>query len=82
MLAASPLELLGGELDHRPELALLLTLTDEAEAEVGAPMLQRWLRTSGPHGRPSELLLARDFAAFETALSTLRQRGFTVRRRG
>jgi hypothetical protein len=37
------------------------------------------VRASGPDGRPLELLLARDFAAFEDALATLAQRGFVLR---
>jgi len=44
-------------------------------------MLHRWVRTSGPHGRPLDLLLARDFARFEDAIEDLRERGFVVRAR-
>jgi hypothetical protein len=80
VLGADPLEVLGGELEHKPQLALLLALTEEPAARVGLPALQRWLRTSGPAGRPVELLLRRDFAAFEDALETLADRGFVVRR--
>ena len=42
-------------------------------------MLRRWLRATGPRGRPLDLLLARDFGAFEDALEDLRERGFVVR---
>ncbi|HWH94974.1 MAG TPA: hypothetical protein VNT03_14025 [Baekduia sp.] len=42
-------------------------------------MLKRWVRSSGRHGRPIDLLLARDFGAFEDALEDLRERGFVVR---
>ena len=33
----------------------------------------------GRSGRPLDLLLARDFAAFESALDTLAARGFVLR---
>ena len=55
-LDASALELLGGELDHRPELAILLDLLADAEERAGATMLPRWVRASGPArppGRPA-----------------------------
>lgn len=80
VLEASPLDLLTGELDHRPELPILLTLTGEAAERVHPDALRRWLRTSGPSGRPLDHLLARDFAAFEDALESLASRGFVVRR--
>ena len=79
ILDADPLALIAGELDHRPELPILLDLLAEAEERAGAPVLRRWVRASGPDGRPLELLLARDFAAFEDALATLAQRGFVLR---
>jgi hypothetical protein len=79
VLAADALELVGGDLDHRPELGILLALTDEPAQRLGTPTLQRWLRTTGPAGRPLELLTARDFAAFEDALSELEKRGFVIR---
>src|SRR3954467_11949099 len=78
-LDADPLELIGGELDHRPELPILLDLLAEAEERAGAPVLKRWLRAPGPHGRPLELLLGRDFGAFEQALEALAERGFVLR---
>jgi hypothetical protein len=37
------------------------------------------VRASGRLGRPIDLLLAQDFAAFEDALEDLRERGFVVR---
>ena len=77
-LDADPLTLLSGELDHRPELPILLDLLAEAEEQAGAPVLQRWVRREGPSGRPIDLLLARDFGAFETALATLAERGFVI----
>ena len=71
--------MLGGELDHRPELPILLALTEEAAERAGEAVLRRWVRSAGPSGRPVDLLLARDFAAFENALEDLRERGFVLR---
>ena len=78
MLAADPLELITGELDHRPELAILLSLTAEAHERVGDEVLRRWVRAGGPAGRPLDHLLARDFPAFERAVETLIDRGFVL----
>ena len=66
--------LAGDELPHRPELPLLLALTEPHDPAL----LRRWLRATTPRGRPLDLLLARDFAAFEDALSDLEQRGFVI----
>jgi hypothetical protein len=79
VLAADPLEVIAGDLAHRPELAILLDLTAEAEEAVGGAALARWVRTAGPAGRPVDMLLARDFAAFEDALGELARRGFVIR---
>ncbi len=79
VLDADPLTLLSGQLEHRPELPILLTLLDEAAEQAGAPLLRRWVRASGPAGRPIDALLNRDFAAFEDALGTLAGRGFVLR---
>jgi hypothetical protein len=79
VLDAGPLEVVSGDLDHRPELPILLDLLADAEEQAGAPVLQRWVRREGPAGRPIELLLARDFGAFEDALATLAERGFVLR---
>jgi hypothetical protein len=68
-----------GDLDHRPELPILLDLLGEAEERAGAATLRRWVRAPGPAGRPIDLLLRRDFAAFETALALLSERGFVIR---
>jgi hypothetical protein len=65
-----------GDLDHKPELPILLDLL----ADHDDSGLRRWVRTEGPAGRPIDLLLARDFAAFENALGTLAERGFVIRR--
>ncbi len=80
-LGVDPLTLLSGQLDHRPELAILLTLIDEAQvqAQAGPAMLSRWVRSAGPHGTPLDALLARDFAAFEDALQAFAERGFILR---
>jgi hypothetical protein len=75
VLAVDPLTLVAGdELAHRPELSLLLTLTEEHDPAL----LRRWLRVSGRRGRPIELLVTRDFGAFENALADLAERGFTI----
>ena len=66
MLDEDPLTVLTGELDHKPELPILLDLLAEAEERAGAPVLRRWVRAQGPSGRPLDLLLARDFGGFET----------------
>jgi hypothetical protein len=78
VLAADPLELIGGDLDHRPELPILLDLLAEAEEQAGAPVLRRWVRAGGPAGRPLDRLLARDFGGFEDALAVLSSRGFVL----
>jgi hypothetical protein len=74
VLDADPLSVITDELDHRPEIGILLTLTEEAEEQVGGEVLRRWLRTG-----PIDLLLQRDFAAFEDALADLADRGFVIR---
>jgi hypothetical protein len=79
VLDADPLSVLGGELDHKPQLPILLTLTEEAAERAGPAVLKRWFRAAGRHGRPIDLLLAQDFGAFEDALEDLRERGFVVR---
>ena len=82
VLDADPLAVITGELQHKPELPILLDLLAEAEERAGAPVLRRWVRAGGPHGRPLDLLLARDFAGFEDALADYRERGFVIRRQG
>ena len=79
VLAVNPLALLSGQLEHRPELAILLTLLREASERGRPSLLRRWLRASGPSGRPIDLLVQRDFAAFEDALAELGERGFVLR---
>ena len=79
ILDVDPLTLLSGQLDHRPELPILLDLLAEAEKRAGAPVLRRWVRAQGAHGRPIDVLERRDFAAFEDALADLAERGFVLR---
>ncbi|GAC1583988.1 MAG: hypothetical protein NVS3B18_16910 [Candidatus Dormibacteria bacterium] len=79
VLDADPLTLLSGQLEHRPELPILLTLLGEAAEQAGPAVLRRWVRASGPAGRPIDALLRRDFAAFEDALGALADRGFVLR---
>ena len=79
VLDADPLTLLSGQLDHRPELGILLDLLAEADERAGAAVLRRWVRAAGPTGRPLDHLRARDFGAFEDDLAALAQRGFVLR---
>ena len=78
MLDEDPLTVISGELDHKPELPILLALTEEHDPAL----LRLWLRTAGPAGRPLDVLLSRDFGAFEDALAVLAERGYVIRRRG
>jgi hypothetical protein len=82
VLDTDPLSVITDELAHRPEIGILLDLTAEAEEQAGPELLRRWVRASGPRGRPLDLLLGRDFAAFEDALGDLAARGFVLRARG
>lgn len=79
VLDADPLTLLSGQLEHRAELPILLHLLEEASEQAGGGVLKRWVRATGPAGRPIDLLIRRDFAAFEDALAELARRGFVLR---
>jgi hypothetical protein len=79
-LGCDPLTVIAGDLDDKPQLPILLALTEEAAERVGEAVLRRWLRAAGPNGRPADHLLAQDFAAFEEDLATLADRGFVLRR--
>lgn len=79
ILATDPLALLSDQLEHARELTILLDLLAEAEAQAGERTLRRWVRASGPSGRPIDALLARDFARFEDALGDLAEHGFVLR---
>jgi hypothetical protein len=62
ILDADPLALIGDELDHRPELPILLALTAPHEPSL----LTVWVRNGA-----IDLLLARDFEGFERELERL-----------
>ena len=79
VLDVDPLTLLSGQLEHRSELPILIDLLDEASERAGPAVMRRWVRVSGPSGRPIDALLTRDFAAFEDALADLAQSGFVLR---
>jgi hypothetical protein len=81
-LEVDPLTLIAGDLEHKPQLPILLALTEEAAARVADGVLARWVRSTGPNGRPLEHLLARDYAAFEDDLQALADRGFVLRSGG
>lgn len=78
-LGVDPLSVIAGELDHKPQLPILLALTEEAAERVGEDVLRRWLRATGPRGRPIDHLLAGDHAGFEDDLAALSERGFVLR---
>ena len=82
VLDVEPLTLLSGQLEHRTELPILLDLLADASEQASPAVLQRWVRASGPAGRPIDALLRRDFAAFEDALAQLADRGFVLRSGG
>jgi len=81
ILAVEPLELLSDQIGHRGELPILLALVDDAAQRASPEMLARWVRARGPHGRPIDALLARDFGRFEDAMADLAERGFVLRSR-
>ena len=69
IFSLAPLEAIAGEVGHRPEIAILGAITAEAAEALGEGALPRWLRAGQPGGRPLDLLLRGDFAAFEDALA-------------
>lgn len=79
VLDVDPLSLLSGQVEHCTQLPILLGLTREAAEHTGPAILRRWVRASGPHGRPIDALLGRDFGRFEDALQDLADRGFVLR---
>ena len=81
-LDVDPLTLLSGQLDQSSELPILLALLDEAAEKAGPKVLRRWVRAAGPNGRPIDVLVRRDFPAFEDAVANLEQRGFVLRAGG
>ena len=70
VLETDPLSVITDDLDHRPEVRILLDLT----ADIDESVLRRWMRTG-----PSDVLLRRDFAGFEDAVEDLRSRGLVIR---
>ena len=78
-LDADPLSVISGELDDKPQLPILLALTQEAAERVAGGVLPRWVRSTGPNGRPIDHLLGRDYTAFEDDLQSLADRGFVLR---
>jgi hypothetical protein len=81
-LDVDPLTIIAGDLEHKPQLPILLALTEEAAGRVADGVLPRWMRSTGPSGRPLDHLLARDYAAFEDDLQGLADRGFVLRAGG
>jgi hypothetical protein len=79
VLGVDPLTVIAGALDDKPQLPILLALTEEAADRVGEELLRRWLRAAGPAGRPIDHLRAGRFAAFEDDLAALAERGFVLR---
>ena len=53
ILAVDPIAVITGDLDHRPELPILLALTDEPAERLSPGVLQRWVRTAGPRAARS-----------------------------
>ncbi len=76
VFGTDPLSILSGQVDADPRLAILLTLTAEAEVKVGPDALRLWARRNPQHAH----LLDGDFAAFEDELATLAERGLTITR--
>jgi hypothetical protein len=71
ILDSDPLAVITGEEDTRPEIRILLQLLGDD------PPPRAWLRAG-----PLQMLLERDFGAFEDALAEYREKGFVIRRRG
>jgi hypothetical protein len=81
VLDEDALTVITDDLDHRPEVPLLLQLTAGPSERLGEERFMKWIRANGPKGRPLDHLLARDFGAFEDAIDDLDERGFIIRRR-
>lgn len=79
VLDVDPLTLLSGQLEQSYQLPILLAQLDDAAERAGPEVLGRWVRARGPHGRPIDALVSRDFKAFEDALAELAERGFVLR---
>jgi len=81
ILGSTPLDLISGEEEEREDLRVLMALLNDAEEQAGAATLRRWVRAGPLTHRPVDLLARHDFAAFETALGDLAERGFVLRNR-
>jgi hypothetical protein len=79
VLGAEPLDVVSGEIEHRPELPVLLELLDEARVRVGAGVLRAWVRTAREGVRPLDLLVEQDYRGFEEAIEALEERGWVLR---
>jgi hypothetical protein len=82
ILDVDALTLLSGQLAQSAELPILLDLLGEAAERGGPAVLRRWVRATGPRGRPIDALLARNFTTFEDQLADLAERGFVLRSGG
>ncbi len=51
-----------------PQTQVLDALLRASAEQIQGDALRRWVRASGPAGRPLDHLLAHDYAAFEGAL--------------
>ncbi len=58
---------------------MLMALLNDAEEQAGAATLRRWVRSGPITQRPVDLLARHDWAAFETALEDLIDRGYVLR---
>ena len=79
ILGATPLDLISGGEDEREDLRVLMALLNDAEEQAGAATLRRWVRSGPITQRPIDLLARHDWAAFETALEDLIDRGYVLR---
>ena len=79
ILGATPLDLISGQEEEREDLRVLMALLNDAEEQAGAATLRRWVRSGPITQRPIDLLARQDFAAFESALEELAERGFILR---
>lgn len=67
---------IGGDFEHRPEVDVLDSMTEEAAELVGDGPLARWVHSTTTQPTPLELLDRQDFIGFEDALdSWLRDSG-------
>lgn len=81
VLGSTPLDLISGEEEEREDLRVLMALLNDAEERAGAAVLKRWVRSGPLTQRPVDLLARHDWAAFETALEDLAERGYVLRNR-